>query len=76
MFNFKFEHNSDISTQRDTIFIKNLPKTITEDEIIIEKFGSIGIIKKDTLLTSNNKLCWVICQFSGFKDSLRPKNSR
>ncbi len=45
-----------MSVQRDTIFIQNLPKTITEDEII-EKFGSIGIIKKDK--RTNNLKIWI-----------------
>jgi RNA-binding protein FUS len=45
-----------LQIQRDTVFIQNLPKTVTAEELA-EKFGSIGIIKTDKR-TGNPKI-WV-----------------
>jgi RNA-binding protein FUS len=36
----------DIVVQRDTIFVQNLPKDVTADDLT-QQFGAIGIIKTD-----------------------------
>jgi RNA-binding protein FUS len=38
--------SGDMMIQRDTIFIQNLPKNVTTDELS-QSFGAIGIIKND-----------------------------
>lgn len=54
--NFTESQSGDTITQRDTIFIQNLPKTVTVSELE-QSFGSIGVIKIDKK-TGNSKI-WI-----------------
>lgn len=44
--NFAESVSKDFDVQRDTIFVQNLPKNVTTDDLK-DSFGSIGIIKND-----------------------------
>ncbi len=50
------QSNSDIIIQRDTIFVQNLPKNVSVEELE-EKFGSIGKIKIDK--KTNASKIWI-----------------
>lgn len=54
--NFTETQTGDTIVQRDTIFIQNLPKTVTVTELE-QNFGSIGLIKIDKK-TGNSKI-WI-----------------
>jgi hypothetical protein len=49
-------NQADTTIQKDTIFIQNLPKNVTIDELVAS-FGSIGVIKNDKK-TSQPKI-WI-----------------
>ncbi len=46
----------DMTVQRDTIFIQNLPKDVTNQDLELH-FGSIGIIKNDK--KTNQPKIWI-----------------
>ena len=46
----------DILIQRDTVFIQNLPRSVTNDDLE-KNFGSIGIIKTDK--KTNGPKIWI-----------------
>ena len=51
--------------QRDTIFVQNIPKTATMDDLI-NAFGSIGVIKTDK--RTNMPKIWI------YKDKISGEN--
>ena len=50
------DSNSDMTVQKDTIFIQNLPKDVTNQDLELH-FGSIGIIKNDK--KTNQPKIWI-----------------